>query len=110
MHLAEAAKLRDGPSAEVRLAVALVSALTGQVARVDMAMSGELTLAGMVEPVGRPSRRKVLGACRARMITVLLPAGNEADVAESFGDVLPGGIRVCYATTVDDVLEVVLPS
>ena len=44
------------------------------------------------------------------MITVLLPAGNEADVAESFGDVLPGGIRVCYATTMDDVLEVVLPS
>ena len=53
VHLAEAAKLKDGPSAGVPLAVALVSALTGQVARVDVAMTGELTLAGTVEPVGR---------------------------------------------------------
>ena len=40
---------------------------------------------------------------------MLLPSGNEADVAESFRDELPGGIRVCYATTMDDVLAVVLP-
>ena len=69
---------------------ALVFALTGQVARVDGAMSGELTLAGMIEPVGG-IQEKVLGAYRARMTTVLLPSGNEADVAESFGDELPGG-------------------
>ena len=50
------------------LAVALVSALTGQVARVDVAMTGELTLAGTVEPVGGITA-KVLGACRARVTT-----------------------------------------
>ena len=90
MHLAEAAKLEDGPSAGVTLAVAMVSALTGQVARADVAMTGELTLAGTVEPVGGITA-KVLGACRARMTTVLLPSANAADVAESFGDELPGG-------------------
>ena len=51
----------------------------------------------------------MLGACRARMTTVLLPSGNEADVAESFGDELPGGLTARYATTMDDVLEAVLP-
>ena len=77
-------------------------------ARGDVAMSGELTLAGTIEPVGG-IREKVLGACRAGMTAVVLPRGNEADIAESFGDEPPRGIRVCYARTMDDVLEVVLP-
>ena len=64
VHLAEAARWKDGPSAGVTLAVALVSALTGQPVRGDAAMSGELTLAGTVEPVGG-ILEKVLGACRA---------------------------------------------
>ena len=98
VHLAEAARLKDGPSAGVALAVALVSALTGRAAPADVAMSGELTLAGTVEPVGG-IREKVLGACRARMTAVVLPPGNEADIAESCGDELPGGIRVCCART-----------
>ena len=108
VHLAEAARSKDGASAGVALAVALVSALTGQASPADVAMSGELTLAGTVEPVGG-IREKVLGACRARMTAVVLPRGNEADIAESFGDAPPGGIRVRYAQTMDDVLEVVLP-
>ena len=108
VHLAEAARSKDGASAGVALAVALVSALTGRPARADVAMSGELTLAGTVEPVVG-IREKVLGACRARMTAVVLPRGNEADIAESFGDEPPGGIRVCYARTMDGVLEVVLP-
>ena len=108
VHLAEAARSKDGASAGVALAVALVSAQTGRPTRGDIAMSGELTLAGTVEPVGG-IREKVLGACRARMTAVVLPRGNEADIAESFGDEPPGGIRVCYARTMDDVLEVVLP-
>ena len=108
MHLAEAARWKDGPSAGVTLAVALVSALTGQPVRGDAAMSGELTLAGTVEPVGG-IREKVLGACRARLAAVILPSANAADVAESFGDELPCGISVRYASTMSDVLEVVLP-
>lgn len=87
MHLAETARLKDGSSARVTLAVALVSALTGQVARVDVAMSGELTLAGTVEPVGGIPE-KVLGACQEPMTAVLLPVANAADVAEGFGDVV----------------------
>ena len=108
VHLAEAARSKDGASAGVALAVVLVSALTGRPAPADVAMSGELTLAGTVARVGG-IREKVLGACRARMTAVVLPPGNEADIAESFGDEPPGGIRVCYAGTMDDVLEVVLP-
>ena len=51
----------------------------------------------------------MLGACRARLAAVILPAANAADVAESFGDELPCGISVRYASTMSDVLEVVLP-
>ena len=96
------------PSAGVTLAVAVVSALTGQLVRGDVALTGELTLAGMVEPVAGV-REKVLAACRARMTAVLLPAANAADVAETFGEALPCAITVHYARTMDDVLEVVLP-
>ena len=69
---------------------------------------GLLTLAGTVEPVGA-IREKVLAAGRAGMTRVILPASNAADVAETFGDELPGGITACYATTMDDVLEEALP-
>ena len=108
VHLAEAARPKDGPSAGVALAVAVVSALTGQPMRGDVAMTGELTLAGTVEPVGA-IREKVLAAGRAGMTRVILTASNAADVAETFGDELPGGITACYATTMDDVLEEALP-
>ncbi len=108
VHLAEAARWKDGPSAGVAVAVALVSALTGQPVRGDVATSGELTLAGTVEPVGGV-RQKVLGACRARMAAVILPSANEADIAENFGDELPCGITARYVTTMDDVLKMVLP-
>ena len=75
VHLAEAARWKDGPSAGVTLAVALVSALTGQPVRGDAAMSGELTLAGTVEPVGG-ILEKVLGACRSRLAAVILAVGQ----------------------------------
>ena len=108
VHLAEASRWKDGASAGVTLAAALVSVLTGKPTRRDVAMSGELTLAGTVERVAG-IREKVLGACRAGMAAVVLPSANEADVADSFGDGLPCGIRVHYAKEMDDVLAVVLP-
>ena len=108
MHLPEAARWKDGPSAGVALAAALVSALTGEPVRGGVAMTGELTLAGRVEAVGG-IREKVLGACRARMAAVILPAANEAEVAESFGDGLPCGIDVRYVRTMEEVIEAVLP-
>ena len=108
VHLAEASRGKDGPSAGVTLALAVVSALSGQPVRGDVAMTGELTLAGRVEPVAG-IREKVLAASRSGMTAVLLPAANAPDVVDSFGDELPGGITARYATTMDDVLEVVLP-
>ena len=109
VHLPEAARSKDGASAGVTLAVAIASALTGQPGRGDVAMTGELTLGGQVEPVAG-IREKVLAACRAGMVTVVLPASNEADVGESFPDGPPPGIRVRYASTMDEVLEVAFGS
>ena len=108
VHLPGAGRSKDGASAGVTLAVAIVSTLTGQPARGDVAMTGELTLGGQVEPVAG-IREKVLAACRAGMATVVLPAANEADVGESFPGELPPGISVRYASTMDQVLEVALP-
>ncbi len=108
VHLAEAARSKDGASAGVTLAVALVSALAGRPARGDVAISGELTLSGRVAPVAG-IREKVLGAGRAGMTAVVLPAANEPDVAESFADGPPCGLGVRYAGTMDDVLAAVLP-
>ena len=108
VHLADAARGKDGASAGVTFAVAVVSALSGQPVRGDVAMTGELTLAGRVERVAG-IRQKVLAAARSGMTAVLLPAANEADVVESFGGELPCGITVHYARTMDDVLGVALP-
>ena len=71
-------------------------------------MPGELTLWGRVAPVGGV---RGAGARRgpAGMTAVVLPAANEADVAESFPDGLPGGLGVRYAGTMDDVLAAELP-
>ena len=82
---------REGSSAGVTLAVALLSALTGQVARVDVAMSGELTLRAH-DRVGGRHCGEVAGSVPSADDHDA-PAGNEAHVAESFGDELPGGIR-----------------
>ena len=108
VHLPRAGRSKDGASAGVTVAAAIVSALTGRPVRRDVAMTGELTLGGQVEPVAG-IREKVLAACRSGMATVVLPAANAPDVVDSFGDELPGGITARYATTMDDVIEVVLP-
>ena len=91
VHLAETARLKNGSSAGVTLAVALLSALTGQVARVDVAMSGELTLRAH-DRVGGRHCGEVAGSMPSADDHDA-PSGNEAHVAESFGDELPGGIR-----------------
>ena len=108
VHLPRAGRSKNGASAGVTLAVAVVSALTGRPVRGDVAMTGELTLGGQVEPVAG-IREKVLAACRSGMATVVLPAANEADVGESFPGGLPSGISVRYASIMDEVLTVALP-
>ena len=108
VHLAAGREPKDGVSAGVTIAVALVSALTGRAVRGGVAMTGELTLSGALAPVGG-IRSKVLAACRVGLAGVILPQANRQDVNESLGGALPPGLDVHYAVTMDDVLKVALP-
>jgi len=103
VHLPAGAIPKDGPSAGVTLFTALVSLLTGRCVRHDVAMTGEISLRGLVLPVGG-IKEKVLAAKRAGINTVLLPALNRKDLDE-----LPDGVREAMhfelLESVDDVLE-----
>jgi ATP-dependent Lon protease len=87
IHVPAGAIPKDGPSAGVTMATALVSALSGRPARNDVAMTGEITLSGRVLPIGGV-KEKVLGAVRAGISTIVLPKVNEADLED-----LPKEIR-----------------
>ena len=102
LHIPAGATPKDGPSAGVTMATALVSLLTGRPVRKDLAMTGEITLRGQVLPVGG-IKEKVLAASRAGLTTVILPKRNEGDL-----DDVPEGVRakMCFifAEQVDDVI------
>ncbi len=87
IHVPAGAIPKDGPSAGIAMATALVSVLTGRPVRGDVAMTGEVTLRGRVLPVGG-LKEKILGALRAGIKTVLIPRKNEKDVEE-----IPATIR-----------------
>ncbi|MEE4270384.1 MAG: endopeptidase La [Thermoanaerobaculales bacterium] len=87
IHVPAGAIPKDGPSAGITMATALVSALSGRPARNDVSMTGEITLSGRVLPIGGV-KEKILGAVRAGISTVVLPKENEADL-----DDLPDEIR-----------------
>lgn len=89
VHIPAGSIPKDGPSAGVTIAVALVSLLTGRPARLDTAMTGELTLSGDVLPVGG-IREKLLAAQQAGVTRVLLPQANGGDVDELDADILAG--------------------
>ncbi len=81
IHVPEGSIPKDGPSAGVAMATALLSALTGHPTRPDVAMTGEITLGGKVLPIGGLNE-KAVAAHRARLTTLIIPRKNEKDVAE----------------------------
>ena len=108
VHVPAGAIPKDGPSAGVTMATAIVSAARGVPVRDDVAMTGEITLSGLVLPVGG-IREKVLAARRHGIKTFVLPQMNEQDLAELTEDVRRD-MTFVPARTLEDVLEVALPA
>jgi ATP-dependent Lon protease len=107
VHVPAGAIPKDGPSAGVTMATALVSLLTGRPVRSDLAMTGEISLSGRVLPVGG-IKEKVLAAHRAGLRTVVLPRRNEKNLLEDVPRVVRDSLTVHLADTIGDVLAVAL--
>src|SRR5216684_1167322 len=104
IHVPSGAVPKDGPSAGAAMVTALVSLLSGRTVRPRVAMTGELSLAGVVLPVGG-IKEKVLGAKRAGIHEVILPADNEPNVVEDLPEHLLEGMKIHYVHTLDEALE-----
>ena len=106
IHVPAGAIPKDGPSAGITMATALVSALSGRKVRRDVSMTGELTLTGRVLPIGG-LKEKVLGAVRAGIQEIIVPSDNEADLED-----IPADVRelltVHLVETLDEVVAVAL--
>jgi ATP-dependent Lon protease len=107
VHVPAGAIPKDGPSAGVTMATALTSLYTKLPARSDVAMTGEITLTGLVLPIGG-IKEKVLAARRAGILTVIMPKANQKDLRD-----LPEEVRkemeFIFATRVEDVLRTAIP-
>lgn len=103
LHIPEGAIPKDGPSAGITMATAIVSILTGRVVRSGIAMTGELTLRGRVLPVGG-IKEKILAARRAGVTDIILSGQNRRDI-ESIKPQYVSGLRFSYVDSIDDVLS-----
>jgi len=103
VHVPEAATPKDGPSAGVGMVTTMVSALTENPIRKDIAMTGEVTLRGRVLEIGG-LKEKMLAALRGGIKTVLIPQDNEKDLAEIPEDI-KGGLKVIPVSHIDEVLK-----
>jgi ATP-dependent Lon protease len=106
IHVPEGAVPKDGPSAGITIATALISALTGRPVVHNVAMTGEITLRGRVLPIGGV-REKLLAAHRAGLTTMLLPGKNKRDLSE-IPLKLRRGLNVVLVDSMDQVLPVAL--
>ena len=107
IHVPSGAVPKDGPSAGVAMITALVSMLSGRPVRPRVAMTGEISLSGVVLQVGG-IKEKVLGAKRAGIREVILPAENEANVKEDLQSHLSDEMEIHYVHTVDEALALAL--
>jgi len=106
IHVPAGAIPKDGPSAGVTMATAIVSALSGRKVRRDVAMTGEITLRGRVLPIGGV-KEKLLAAHRAGIKTFILPEKNKKDLVDIPKEVLDT-VEIKTAQVIDDVLKVAL--
>jgi ATP-dependent Lon protease len=106
IHVPEGATPKDGPSAGIAMVTALVSALTGNPVRADVAMTGEITLRGEVLPIGG-LKEKLLAAHRGGIKRVLIPQDNVRDLKD-IPDNVKGDIEICPVQWIDQVLELAL--
>jgi ATP-dependent Lon protease len=108
IHVPAGAIPKDGPSAGIAMATALVSVLTDRKINKDVAMTGEITLRGRVLPIGG-LKEKALGALRAGIHTIVIPAKNQKDLAE-----IPSNVkrRIKFVTVsqMDEVLDLAFGS
>jgi ATP-dependent Lon protease len=107
IHVPSGAVPKDGPSAGVAMVTALVSLLTGRSVRPRVAMTGEISLSGIVLPVGG-IKEKVLGAKRAGIKEVILPSENEPNVKEDLPPHMLDGVQVHFVRTADEALDIAL--
>ena len=106
LHIPAGAQPKDGPSAGVTMATALVSLISGRPVRADVGMTGEITLRGQVLPVGG-IKEKVLAAHRAGLKTVILPKRNASDL-EDLPEEVRKSMKFIFVETVDEVLKAAL--
>jgi ATP-dependent Lon protease len=104
IHVPSGGVPKDGPSAGAAMVTSLVSLLTGRPVRDRLAMTGEMTLSGVVLPIGGV-KEKVLGAKRAGIKEVLLPADNEPNAVADLPPDILGDMKITYVRNLDEVLE-----
>lgn len=103
IHIPEGAVPKDGPSAGITMATAMLSAVTGRKVSAKVAMTGEITLRGRVLLIGG-LKEKILAAKMAHIETVLVPDKNRPDIAELSKEITKG-LRIVYVKTMEDVLQ-----
>jgi len=108
IHVPAGAVPKDGPSAGITMATALISAVSGRKVRADLAMTGELTLTGRVLPIGGV-KEKVLGAVRAGIQEIIIPNENEAHL-EDLPDAVRNELTVHLVEDLDRVVELAMPA